>query len=780
METGQSGRSEHGDERVDENVLTNFIPTTSAEPEATTNPSQLASEPQVSGESSTTGQSNSLPLDSFTQNQPTSSSQAEEKREDEGVKESEQNERKETDVNPDQEKKRDMDSRSNSDSPHSLLIDEDEPGTISRVATEEPTNESAAYQNDEEMQSTDPAPPLEANQPVDERENPYSDVLKDPLLGQLPSNEVLQLLEQQSAEEKRLRDQQEEKEREEQQRVRQEQAASSAAQINGHLNGLAPQVSQALNGLTSQAQSLNGLTSQAHTLNGLTSQAQLLNGLTGQPQAFNGLTSQALATQALNGLVSQANLNGISSQANGQNGQAQALNGLNSQASQALNGLAALNGLELPFNLFGAGHLPLHLQSLQFAAQQAAASSMADNKLSGIGITPNLLQANVPQIGGTNIPSSISAALAPNSATDILSVCKPEQHQLTGKRKEIYKWEGRDQLFAMAWSYKKYPDQRLRLACSTIKDKNNLFKNSMSIIEYDEEIGELVTTCNVYIGTPSCELHFIPDPDHTKPDLIASATKELRIYSYHPDKKEVVLEAKMLSNRTATYMGPLTSVDWNEVNPALIATSSIDSTCTVWDVEAQKAIVEVPPKFNEPSDRLKYSMRTQMIAHDRPVHDIEFCKHNGGLHNFATCSADGSARLFDLRDMKTSQIIFEDGSGLPVNHIAFNKIEPTQFAVVQQASSEVIVGDHRMPTRILQRFTKHGSPINSVDWAPHTSIHLCTGSSDRQALIWQVHHENEPILAYPGGGEITKIRWSGAYSNWIAIAFNNKIELLRV
>lgn len=32
------------------------------------------------------------------------------------------------------------------------------------------------------------------------------------------------------------------------------------------------------------------------------------------------------------------------------------------------------------------------------------------------------------------------------------------------------------------------------------------------------------------------------------------------------------------------FCAPLTSFDWNEVDPNLIVTSSIDTTCTVWNV----------------------------------------------------------------------------------------------------------------------------------------------------------------------------------------------------
>jgi WD repeat-containing protein 68 len=59
----------------------------------------------------------------------------------------------------------------------------------------------------------------------------------------------------------------------------------------------------------------------------------------------------------------------------------------------------------------------------------------------------------------------------------------------------------------------------------------------------------------------------------------------------------------------------------------LIGTSSIDTTCTIWDVEKSTAY-------------------TQLIAHDKEVYDISFAPDS---KIFGSVGADGSARQFDLR-----------------------------------------------------------------------------------------------------------------------------------
>ena len=42
-------------------------------------------------------------------------------------------------------------------------------------------------------------------------------------------------------------------------------------------------------------------------------------------------------------------------------------------------------------------------------------------------------------------------------------------------------------------------------------------------------------------------------------------------------------------------------------------------------------------------------MKTQLIAHDKEVHDIAFTRAGGGRDLFASVGSDGSVRMFDLR-----------------------------------------------------------------------------------------------------------------------------------
>lgn len=49
--------------------------------------------------------------------------------------------------------------------------------------------------------------------------------------------------------------------------------------------------------------------------------------------------------------------------------------------------------------------------------------------------------------------------------------------------------------------------------------------------------------------------------------------------------------------------------------------------------------------------------KTQLIAHDKEVYDVRFCANSVDV--FVSCGADGSVRMFDLRSLEHSTIIYE-------------------------------------------------------------------------------------------------------------------------
>lgn len=141
---------------------------------------------------------------------------------------------------------------------------------------------------------------------------------------------------------------------------------------------------------------------------------------------------------------------------------------------------------------------------------------------------------------------------------------------------------------------------------------------------------------------------WIPDSKGIYPDLLATSGDYLRVWrAGEPDTR---LECVLNNNKNSDFCAPLTSFDWNEVDPNLVGTSSIDTTCTIWGLET-----------GQPHGRVFVSghVKTQLIAHDKEVYDIAFSRAGGGRDMFASVGADGSVRMFDLRHLEHSTIIYE-------------------------------------------------------------------------------------------------------------------------
>lgn len=278
---------------------------------------------------------------------------------------------------------------------------------------------------------------------------------------------------------------------------------------------------------------------------------------------------------------------------------------------------------------------------------------------------------------------------------------------------------------------------------------------------------QMYKACEFDHPYPCTKIAWSPDLSANARDLIATSGDYLRIMSVTDDgsgrgtmtsKKEALLN----NNTTSEYCAPLTSFDWNEVDPAIVGTSSIDTTCTIWDICTQTA-------------------KTQLIAHDKEVFDIAF----RGRDDFASVSADGSVRMFDLRNMEHSTILYETPRAEPLLRLEWNKQDPNYLSTFVMESHKTTIVDIRLPNEPVVELGGHNGCVNATAWAPHSSCHICTAGDDCQALIWDLSAANSwqmidnPILAYNAGGEINNLQWS-SQTDWVSIAFDDKLQILRV
>ncbi|PGH34901.1 WD repeat-containing protein 68 [[Emmonsia] crescens] len=261
-----------------------------------------------------------------------------------------------------------------------------------------------------------------------------------------------------------------------------------------------------------------------------------------------------------------------------------------------------------------------------------------------------------------------------------------------------------------------------------------------------------------------------PSSQKQSTDLLATSGDHLRLWSlpadshsqaYHMSNSinrssksrnqpiEKLSPLALLSNsKSPEHTAPITSLDWNVVSPSLIITSSIDTTCTIWDIPTLTA-------------------KTQLIAHDKEVYDVRFCANSVDV--FVSCGADGSVRMFDLRSLEHSTIIYEPsdknekltnpGNLTPPSHnaswpppllrIAASPHDAHLLGTFSQDSNIIRILDVRQPGQALLELKGHAGPINCIEWSPTRRGTIASGADDSLVLVWDLINQSNAAAVLP-------------------------------
>ncbi|KAL4073851.1 WD40-repeat-containing domain protein [Scleroderma yunnanense] len=376
-------------------------------------------------------------------------------------------------------------------------------------------------------------------------------------------------------------------------------------------------------------------------------------------------------------------------------------------------------------------------------------------------------------------------------------------------------------------------DYRNRIAVVGLQDERVLVEDDYT------DYPDFVTFVEANHGYPATNLQWQPASATGFPwtgkspnaELLATTSDALRVWEYFADAP---LASSTYVGRQPTGGGhrltlktglsgqskvqnqssgaPLTSFSWNEKAPSLIVTSSIDTTCTVWNIDTATAI-------------------TQLIAHDREVYDVAWLP--GSTDIFVSVGADGSLRAFDLRSLEHSTILYETpapknaqpsstSSRLPTSpllRIAFNPADSNYMSTFHMDGSDVQILDMRSPGQPVIELRGHRSQVNAMGWSTTDHPILATASDDCQVLLWDLatytqtatspraansrlnsprpdvkkRIVTDPIMAYSASSEVTNLAWSpqipGMTMNtghstgpgeWLAITSGKLIKALKV
>merc|ERR1711994_737687 len=86
----------------------------------------------------------------------------------------------------------------------------------------------------------------------------------------------------------------------------------------------------------------------------------------------------------------------------------------------------------------------------------------------------------------------------------------------------------------------------------------------------DEDTSEFTAKSTFDHPYPTTKIMWIPDSKGIYPDLLATSGDYLRVW--RAGEPETKLECLLNNNKNSDFCAPLTSFDWNEVDPNLLGT----------------------------------------------------------------------------------------------------------------------------------------------------------------------------------------------------------------
>ncbi len=183
------------------------------------------------------------------------------------------------------------------------------------------------------------------------------------------------------------------------------------------------------------------------------------------------------------------------------------------------------------------------------------------------------------------------------------------------KENQVYTYTAPWSIYSMGFSTR--PDMKYRMAIGSFLED---IDNKVEIIQLNDSLENFEVKTSFTHKYPPTKLMWIPDMEGNYPDIMATSGETLKIWQVK--ENGVQLKSDLVNNKQIEFSAPLTSFDWYPSNMSLIGTSSIDTTCTIWNID-------------------KEVVYTQLIAHDKEVYDISFSPED---NIFASVGADGSAR----------------------------------------------------------------------------------------------------------------------------------------
>ncbi|XP_061771266.1 glutamate-rich WD repeat-containing protein 1 [Nerophis ophidion] len=226
---------------------------------------------------------------------------------------------------------------------------------------------------------------------------------------------------------------------------------------------------------------------------------------------------------------------------------------------------------------------------------------------------------------------------------------------------------------------------------------------------------------------------------HSEQTLAAvwSEKGQVEIFDLRPQLEAVhssaAMKTFMQQQKEATalfsFSGHMTegyAIDWSPLVPGRLVSGDCKKNIHMWEPQEGGASWRI--------DQRPFS------SHSKSVEDLQWSPTEATV--FASCSVDGSIRIWDIRSPPNSMLAANEAHASDINVISWNRTEP--FLLSGGDDGLLKVWDLRQfkTGRSVATFKQHGAPITSVEWSPADPGVFAASGADDVVSQWDLSVES--------------------------------------
>jgi len=169
------------------------------------------------------------------------------------------------------------------------------------------------------------------------------------------------------------------------------------------------------------------------------------------------------------------------------------------------------------------------------------------------------------------------------------------------------------------------------------------------------------------------------------------------------------------------------AMDWSRVKPGRLATGDCAGRFFVWEVDSSRVAVDAGP----------------YTGHAGSVEDVQWSPTEESV--LASCSTDGTVKIWDTRAPKTSSMLSERAHERDVNVVSWNHRVAFLLASGSDDASFKVwdLRNFKASNPVGWFKTFHTDAVSSIQWSPHDESVLAVSSADELVTLWDLALEED-------------------------------------